>query len=167
MSKYFCGVKISEYGMENNRVDYRTLAQTFNHVLNNDLMGVLEAQGYYFEQISGFIDNSDKIERIEEKIEELEELITEDSTEEEDEETQEKIRELEEEKEELEEEQEHIDEIFQYYIVDDDYNLKRANEIIFYCEELDLTIWGVTHWGTAWDYVLTDIDISDYKDYED
>ena len=124
-------------------------------------MGVLEAQGYYFEQISGYIDNSEEIEEIEEEIEELEEL------EEEDEEIQEQIRELEERKEELEEEQENIDEIFQYYIVDNDYNLKEANEILFYCEELDLTIWGVTHWGTAWDYVLTDIDISDFTDYEE
>ena len=26
-----------------------------------------------------------------------------------------------------------------------------------YLEELDMYIWCVTHWGTAWDYVLTDI----------
>ena len=37
------------------------------------------------------------------------------------------------------------------------------SEIVFYFNELDLYIWGVTHFGTAWDYVLTDIDISGDK----
>lgn len=51
-------------------------------------------------------------------------------------------------------------EIFQYYIVSDagaeilqDY----TDEILYYNEDLDMYVWGVTHWGTSWDYVLTDI----------
>ena len=32
-----------------------------------------------------------------------------------------------------------------------------TNEIVFYNEALDMYVWGVTHWGTSWDYVLTDI----------
>lgn len=51
-------------------------------------------------------------------------------------------------------------EIFQWYIVSDsgaqiiqDY----TNEILYYHDELDIYLWGVTHWGTGWDYVLTDI----------
>lgn len=32
-----------------------------------------------------------------------------------------------------------------------------TNEIVYYNETLDLYVWGVTHWGTSWDYVLTDI----------
>ena len=52
-------------------------------------------------------------------------------------------------------------EIFQYYIVK--YNdldlIKLLNEPILYNHELDLYILGVTHWGTGWDYVLTDIDL--------
>lgn len=32
-----------------------------------------------------------------------------------------------------------------------------TDEIVFYNENLDVYVWGVTHWGTAWDYVLTDI----------
>lgn len=32
-----------------------------------------------------------------------------------------------------------------------------TDEIVFYNEELDIYVWGITHWGTAWDYVLTDI----------
>lgn len=30
-----------------------------------------------------------------------------------------------------------------------------TDEIVFYNEELDIYIWGVTHWGTSWDYELT------------
>ncbi|MFR2453944.1 hypothetical protein [Faecalibacillus intestinalis] len=51
-------------------------------------------------------------------------------------------------------------EVFQWYIVSDsgaqiiqDY----TNEILYYHDELDIYLWGVTHWGTGWDYVLTDI----------
>lgn len=51
-------------------------------------------------------------------------------------------------------------EVFQWYIVSDsgaqiiqDY----TNEILYYHDELDIYLWGVTHWGTGWDYVLTEI----------
>lgn len=51
-------------------------------------------------------------------------------------------------------------EVFQWYIVSDsgaqiiqDY----TNEILYYHDELDIYLWGVTHCGTGWDYVLTDI----------
>lgn len=32
-----------------------------------------------------------------------------------------------------------------------------TDEIVFYNENLDVYIWGVTHYGTAWSHVLTDI----------
>lgn len=50
-------------------------------------------------------------------------------------------------------------EIFQYFIVSDNAVsiLTDANEIVFYNEELDMNVWGVTHYGTGWDYVLTNI----------
>ena len=35
-----------------------------------------------------------------------------------------------------------------------------TDEIIYYNEVLDLHVWGVTHWGTSWDYVLTDIKLN-------
>lgn len=51
-------------------------------------------------------------------------------------------------------------EVFQWYIVSgsgaqiiQDY----TNEILYYHDELDIYLWGVMHWGTGWDYVLTDI----------
>lgn len=58
-------------------------------------------------------------------------------------------------------------EIYQYYIVSDsgaEILSELTDEIVFYNEELDMYIWGVTHYGTAWDYVLTDIKIDLEKD---
>lgn len=151
--KYFCGNEISKYGRENGFVDYATFAKAFDAVLNNEIMQKTYDVGYW-DQENGYIDNSEEIEELEDQIEELEDQ------EEEDEETTAKIEELREQIEELEEEQERQPDIFQYYIVSDngaeiikDY----TNEILFYNEELDMYIWGVTHYGTSWDYVLTDI----------
>ena len=51
-------------------------------------------------------------------------------------------------------------EVYQWYIVSDGgAELLQAwtDEALYYHEELDIYLWGVTHWGTSWDYVLTDI----------
>ena len=49
--------------------------------------------------------------------------------------------------------------IYQYYIINDD-TAKRlmeyTNEIIYYHNRLDIYILGVTHYGTNWQYVLTE-----------
>ncbi|WP_455053463.1 hypothetical protein, partial [Mogibacterium sp.] len=37
-SEYFCGNKISQYGLENSWVDYATLAKSFDAVLNNNII---------------------------------------------------------------------------------------------------------------------------------
>lgn len=51
-------------------------------------------------------------------------------------------------------------EVYQYYIISD-YGARilreYTDELIFYNEELDIYLWGITHFGTSWDYVLTDI----------
>lgn len=146
-SKYFYGHQISDYGLEHRYVDYKTLAEAFQCVLANDI--ILKTNGIvgYWEQVSGWIDNSDTIEKLEEEIEETddESLI---------EELQQKI-------DELQQEQDYLPEVFQYYIVDyQGYEiLSEIGEVIYYNEELDLYIWGVTHYGTSWDYVLTDIPV--------
>lgn len=51
-------------------------------------------------------------------------------------------------------------EVYQWFIVSDngaqmiqDY----TDEILYYHEELDIYLWGVTWGGTSWNYVLTDI----------
>lgn len=52
-------------------------------------------------------------------------------------------------------------EIFQYYIISDNgvKILQEADEIVYYNNVLNMYVWGVTHWGTSWDYVLTNIEL--------
>ena len=162
-SAYFYGNKISDYGLECGYLDYRTLAKAFDAVLNNEIMSATESAGIgYWEMESGYIDNSEEIELREERIEELSaellEAVT-DEDEEEEQRIQALIDEEEREKDALEAEQEEIDEVFQWYIVDDNGAriLEEVGEIVYYNEELDMYLWGVTHFGTSWDYVLTDV----------
>lgn len=59
----------------------------------------------------------------------------------------------------LDENSEYYD-VYQWYIIDSQgYELlsRLTDEIIYYNEQLDLYLWGITHFGTSWDYVLTDI----------
>lgn len=183
-SKYFFGNKISAYGLENGRVDYGTLAKSFDAVLNNEIINVFPE---YWEKENGWIDNGDEIDEIRGEIEALEEKRDEiqekidcdcdcdkctcenctnqcgvDKYTKEIEDLENEIQEKEEEIERLEEEQYNEQEIFQWYIVSDcgasilkDY----TNEILYYNEKLDMYLWGIDHYGTAWDYVLTDIRI--------
>lgn len=57
---------------------------------------------------------------------------------------------------------EYYNEIFQYYIINE-YGAEIlgtwTDEIVYYLPVLDMYVWGVTHFGTAWDHVLTDIKI--------
>ena len=51
-------------------------------------------------------------------------------------------------------------EVYQYYIISDSgasFLRDYTDEIVFYNEKLDLYLWGITHFGTSWDYVLTNI----------
>lgn len=58
-------------------------------------------------------------------------------------------------------------EYYQYFIVSDSgariLEQEAPSEAVWYNEELDLYVWGVTHWGTAWDYVLTSIPCETYE----
>jgi hypothetical protein len=50
--------------------------------------------------------------------------------------------------------------VFQDYIISKHgYELLQeiTDELVFYNEKLNIYIWAVTHFGTSWDYVLTDI----------
>ena len=155
--KYFCGNEISKYGRENGYIDYATLAKSFDAVLCNNIFQAVPEE---LEQVNGIIDNSEEIEELREKIEELEDAITDDTTAEQDEQTSAAIRELEEQIEELEEQEYNYPEVFQWYIISDngaDILKDYTNELVYYCETLDVYVWGVTHYGTSWDYVLTDI----------
>ena len=46
------------------------------------------------------------------------------------------------------------DEIFQWYIVQDpSFLMEHTDEPVFHDAELGLYVWGITHFGTSWDYV--------------
>lgn len=38
-----------------------------------------------------------------------------------------------------------------------EYLQRNTNEIVFYNQNLDMYIWGITHWGTSWDGVFTNV----------
>ena len=163
---WFCGNEASDYAKEHGFLDYATLAKAFDAVLNNRIIQATSDIGYwdiengseeYYEDNNGNIytydEKEERIEELEEKIEELEELETE--------EAEAQIEEIREDIEALE--NAHYDEIFQYFIISDngaeilkDY----TDEIVFYNEALDMYVWGVTHCGTSWNYVLTDIKLN-------
>lgn len=135
-SKYFYGNIISEYGLKNGYVDYRTLAKSFDAVLCNDITKLFNTtvDGKYCEVE---LENGCDVTCYDEDYNEVEpnsdnECYCEPV------------------------------EIFQYYIVDNNgYEIltELTNEIVYYLPLLDVYVWGVTHYGTSWDYVLTDIKI--------
>lgn len=138
---YYCGKVCSEYGIKNNRVDYRTLASFFDTVLCNSIVevdpsifgNIISGEYYYYYDEN---DNEITEEEFCEKMKNGEEAY------------------------------ENEIEIYQYYIVSDnavDY-LKDANELVLYSDMLDCYIWCVDHFGTAWDYVLTTIKIDENMD---
>lgn len=58
--------------------------------------------------------------------------------------------------------EEYQPEIFQYFIISDegaDILKSYTNELVYYNSELDIYVWGVTHFGTSWDYVNSTIKI--------
>ena len=59
------------------------------------------------------------------------------------------------------------DDVYQYYIINDDLarRLMEINEVVFYHNTLDIYVLGVTHYGTNWGYVLTDLKL--VKDEDD
>lgn len=178
---WFCGNEASDYAKENGFLDYATLAKAFDSVLNNDIIKNTSDIGYwdiengseeYYEDNDGnrytYDEKEERIEELETKIREYEDTINEVMERDEDYEENhvyiamnENISRIKEEIEALEDA--HYEEIFQYFIISDngaeilkDY----TDEIVFYNEALDMYVWGVTHWGTSWNYVLTDIKLN-------
>lgn len=63
-----------------------------------------------------------------------------------------------------EEDEDGYHEVYQYYIISESgYLMLEAltDEIVYYNERLNMYVWGVTHFGTSWDYVLTDIKVGE------
>ena len=50
--------------------------------------------------------------------------------------------------------------IYQDYIISEAgyyFLFDYTDEIVFYNENLDIYVWSITHFGTSWDYVLTNV----------
>lgn len=65
---------------------------------------------------------------------------------------------------ESDEDDEDDEEVFQWFIISDDaaqFFMQFTNELIYYSEELDMYILGVTHLGTAWSCVMTEWEIEE------
>lgn len=181
--KYFCGNEVSDYGQKNGYVDYGTFAKAFDAVMANDFMQQTSEIGYwecesggeYYEDTEGNTyteeERDEKVEELEERLEKLEESLSEIEERMEECEDDKVFAELERDYEEIEKARDEIqddideleypkeNEVFQWFIIDGNGAdlCKEANEIVYYNETLDLYLWGVTHWGTSWSYVLTDI----------
>lgn len=165
-SRYFYGNKISDYGLEHGYIDYATLAKAFDAVLNNEIIEKTCDLGFW-EQVNGFVDNTDEIEELTEKQDEIEGVMC-DMVDHDQEDTidyellENRYNEIDNKIRELEREQDYPPDIYQYYIISDQGAQilnDITNEVVFYNDSLDMYIWGVTHYGTAWDYVLTDIPV--------
>ena len=162
----FCGNEASDYAKEQGYLDYATFAKAFDAVLNNSIMENTCEIGFW-EQENGIIDNTEEVEALKEEITDIENRL-EFLTDEEIEETQmlqEEIDSIQEQIEELDEEQgrSYNQEIFQYYIVSDqgaEMIKQYTEDPLFYNETLDMYVWGNTHYGTAWGYVLTDVKLN-------
>lgn len=62
------------------------------------------------------------------------------------------------------EENDYYYDIYQWYIIDNrgaELLKEYTDEIVYYDSELDVYVWGVTHYGTSWRYVLTNIKLED------
>ena len=59
-----------------------------------------------------------------------------------------------------EDEDGYYQEVYQFYIISEygaRFLKEYTDEIVYYNGELDMYLWGITHFGTSWDYVLTNI----------
>ena len=162
--EYFYGNKVSDYGLKHGYVDYGTLAKACDiTVLNNNIFEKVQEYGGYWDKFSGneyhyedlygnIYTPSERDKYINELNNEIDELES-------------KILEFKGDKEEkyiqdIEKITEYYHDIFQYYIISNrgaEILAEYTNEIVFYNEEFDIYLWGVTYCGTSWDYVLTDI----------
>ena len=162
---YFCGNEASDYAKEQGYLDYATLAKGFDAVMNNSIMETTNANGIgYWEQENGEIDNSDEIEDLESQIEEKEEKMENVDEDSDDYKAFEKeIDEMNDRINELQNQQDYPLEVFQWFIVGEngaDIIKKYTDDPLYYNKELDMYLWGITHLGTAWSYVLTDVKLN-------
>ena len=126
------GVAVSGYGLDKGYLDYRALACVVGDlILNNRLMTFEE---FYWELVSGqdqYVVDKDGNECDPDSDEYYGVYVY---------------------------------DVYQTYIISErgyDFLSRNTDEIVYYCEELDIYLCGITHFGTSWDYVLTNIKLKE------
>ena len=136
------GEELSEYALEQGYIDYGCLAKCVDDmVLNNTIINI---EPEWWEILSGsdkyYYDNEDN-EISEEEYFNNEEYDG----------------------------NYNYKDIFQFYIIPEyaaEFLVEYTEEIVYYNSKLDMHLWGVTHYGTSWNYVLTNIKIEEDSDNE-
>ena len=156
-NKYFEGVEVSSYGVQNNRVDLGTLSEIIGGVLNNEIIKHTNFEDW--EVVNGSIytyyDNSGReydTEEAQARVKELKEMIF-------DCEDEEKISDMQADIEKLKE-PDHMVDIFQYFSISRkkaEFLKDKSSQIVLYNRDLNMYLWCITTYGTAWSCVLTDI----------
>ena len=178
---YYYGAAVSEEGIKYGKVDYKAFASAFPHILNNEIVANVDdiepimGDPAHHEDSKGNVYKWDEWEDRQIELDKLRAncLAELDKYEKLAEQTMDpterrcfeaKINALTKTIEDCTEDifaldEEHPNEVFQWYIVPAQAldHLNDADEIVWYSPTLNLYIWGVTHYGTAWEYVLTDI----------
>ena len=116
------GTEVSDYGLKNGYIDYKTLAENVGDmILCNDICKL-----FYRSVDNSFIEpeffNGNNYN----------------------------------------EEEDNYTDMFQYFIISSQgakLLQQYTDETVYYIDYLDMYIWAITHYGTSWEYVLTDIEI--------
>lgn len=175
--EHFCGNRISDYGIEHGYLDYATFAKAFDSILNNDIINATSEIGYW-DMLQGVYNYEDEIEELKEDLlvleiyfdnvfknwQAAEDLDYNPETinlwEEEYNRVEEEVQAMQEQIDDLEYKTGEYPEVFQTYIVSDEgarLIQEYTSDPLYYNDWLDMYVWGVTHWGTNWSYVLTDV----------
>lgn len=152
--------------------DIENVGEAVSHC--EDASDAIEEIGYYIRQLNSYEDDDESDADycvdclkgcLNDYLAEIEALAEEKQTEVD--RLNKEIENLAEQIEKLELEEEQSSEVFQWYIISDSgariLEQEAPSEVVWYNEELDLYVWGVTHFGTAWSYVLTSIPCETYE----
>lgn len=185
MEKYFLNSKISQYGIKHGRVDYAALASTFQCIRcdNSEIYDAIDGwelingKNYYYCEGDKEYSVEERDERVNEiqkdiiylnnrkhtyeymligcdspyraaRLEKLIKVI------------EKRIVEYKDVISKLGEKEENT--VFYYCIIDKkgaEILSEYTDEIVYYNQKLNVYIWGITCYGTEWDYVLTSIEI--------
>lgn len=167
----FWGVELNEEEIKNKRLSYGTVAKQFDAILCNDILQIdnslidnLESGDFVSYYINGEETDRETYEELKEKYEDEQSDLLFDDDWGKDNPRAEKLEKRYDELTELLDQFEEIeDEVFQWFLVGESalWYLKKMGELVFYSDLLGCYVWGVKHWGTSWDYVMTSLKLND------